>query len=276
MNLSLIIEEAARWKKEVAANNLSPESIKKIKDNGISKSKSDYAGGLRKGSENIINKAGYKLDTDKMSFLKNARDSIKGVFTGGHYTNTNSKTVRSPDELGFINKKLSPFKNPDPIERELILRHEANEAKYAPPRANPLPRAKIGVDDKLVGNHNSMKVIADEAKDANFYKNLYGSNTLNDVRQNRENLALKKFFGVGYNDINFNNIKPLKSKITNYEKNTIEPEIERNFKNYLSKSNDYYEKSTGFFDRLKKKKEMDQALKRLQFSPYQGYSVNQS
>ena len=65
-----IIEEASRWKREVAAGNLSPDNIERIKREGIAKSPEEYAAGLRRGSENNINNAGYNLNTDKMSFLK--------------------------------------------------------------------------------------------------------------------------------------------------------------------------------------------------------------
>ena len=278
MKLTHIIEEAARWKREVAAGNLSSESIKRIKKEGVAKTPEEYAAGLRRGSENIAKQAGFNINTDKMAFTKNPLDALTGALLGGHYTSPLKNVVRSPDEMGIVNKALTPLKNLNPIERELALRHEANEAKYFNQEFRktgflPQPKARVGVNNKLVGNHYSMKVIADEAKDANFYKNLFGYDAFNKARKSRENVVLKDKFGVGYDDINFDNVKQLKRKIDNYERKVIDNEIMQRNMNLVNSFSDLFQ-SKGLLNKLKAAKNVGKTYKDSLLSPYEGYNTN--
>jgi len=160
------IEEVARWKKEVVAGNLSSQSIERLKKEGVAKTPQEYAAGLRKGSLNIAKRAGFDINTKPMKFIggEGFRDALTGLLSGGAYTQSTSKQIRVPENYGMFHKAASILNLNDPLERELVLRHEANEAKYADNSfTNPMPRARIGINNRIVGQHNSMKVISDEA-----------------------------------------------------------------------------------------------------------------
>ena len=158
-----------------------------------------------------------------------------------------------------------------------MLRHEANEAKYMSMDKEPIPipKAKIGVNNKLVGNHYSMNVIADEAKDANFYKNLFGYDKLNNVRQNRENLVLKDKFGIGYNDINFDNVNNLKRQINNYENNVVNKEINQKLNGIADKFGEASE-ARGLFGKTKAFISANKEVSKFKTAPYNAYNTNQN
>jgi len=246
-----LIEEISRWKKEVAAGNLSQSSIERIKKEGVAKTPEEYAAGLRRGSLNIAKKAGFKVDESPMKILggKGLNDSFLGMKTGGAFTNPVTKTIRAPKSYGLLNRIVSPMNTQDSLEKELIFRHEANEAKYYNQLKNnqnsvkntvtgePLPMAKVGINGKTLGNHYSMKVISDEAADANFYNNLFGAaKNLKTVRGAIEDPILKDKLGISYNDINHSNRKIINKKISQYEKNVIANDAKQWQNNILNAS----------------------------------------
>ena len=129
------INEVSRWKNEVAAGNLSPESIERLKKEGVAKTPEEYVSGLRKGTENIVKQSGYNYDDSPMEFLggnlkDSIKDSITGLKTGGAYSNFLTKTVRAPKDYGIVNKILTPINTTDNLEKEIAARHEADEAKF--------------------------------------------------------------------------------------------------------------------------------------------------
>ena len=249
------ITEVSRWKNEVASGNLSPESIKRLKRERVAKTPKEYAAGLRKGTENIAKQTGFDLNDSPMKIIGgDLNDSVIGMKTGGAYTNAMTKTIRAPKEYGIFNKITTPLNTSDIIEREIAARHEADEAKYykklekeklkeisnkdddyifqkmfgSPSDTTVLPMARLGLNGNIAGQHNSMRVIGDEAPNLNFYNNLFGSGeNLKIMRDAVEDKLLKKNIGVGYGDINFQNKNKINSQIKKYEKEYVEPEAKR-------------------------------------------------
>lgn len=283
-----ILEEVSRWKKEVSSGNFSKENISKIRKN-VAKSPEEYSAGLNKGSRNIASKIDADFDDSKMSLIKKPADSIKGMMFGNYYQQPSvfgNSTIRVPDKVGLANTiagsliGLNPRKM-SPIEKSILTRHETNEAKYFD--QGDISLAKVGVNDKLKGMHNTMKVIADEARDVNLYNNLFGKEgapLIYKKRQQAESPVMQSKLGFSYDDINYGNHATIKNKINSYEKNIVQKELdEKNDKmaDVMVASMDNNYPDDNILGRIKNKvdsiKNIRKATK-MMYSPLQAYSIN--
>jgi len=114
--LTYLTEQKSAWKRRVALGKISPADIKRLKSSGLVKSRDEYIRGLEKGSQNIADKYGTKIQRGRTaSKLGPGYDETKNI-------------IRLP----HIKKKVSPL-NPmikkylDAAKQNGINSPEANE-----------------------------------------------------------------------------------------------------------------------------------------------------
>lgn len=228
-----IITEATRWKEE--AGNLTKQSIKKIEKSGIRKPDSILADGIWTGTKNILKK---HLPETEINYTK-----LPGKInheSGGAYFDPGSReknikpSVNVDKDPNFIrrlysdNDKVFQGKETGLLNKALDGRHEAYEAKYHN-YENPESKGKFYTKDKSfknkllgknvyyhIGEHNSAKVLTDEAKDINKLLYTKSGKSYQKMRT-EENEALKNQTGIDLNKITNKNISKTNKIIDKFE-----------------------------------------------------------
>lgn len=182
LEIDNLVFELARWKKQALLTHggtkvlgkaidagkalykgarLSKEALDKLEKAGVKKSHTDYMSGFEKGTDNIINKAGYKVKETR--FMRKNNPAI---------TNANTKTIHL--------RKNTPG-------MPLIKRHEADEARQFEKSKDYVLKKSRGFEiinpaklttkftnkNKLVGIHVNEKILQNEKKNIDSLKSLY-------------------------------------------------------------------------------------------------------
>lgn len=227
-----ILIEATRWKEE--AGNLSNKSIKRLYKERIPKPDSILADSIWTGTKNILKKhlPETKINYQKMSGKLNTR-------SGGAYFDPGSNKDNIPPSINVdkdpnfmrrlfsYNDKVFQPKGSGLLNKALDGRHEAYEAKYD--RSYPEAKGYIYAKDKSlknrflgkneylhIGNHNTAKVLADEAKDINTLQYTKSGQNYKKMRNEEYNI-IQNHSGIDLTNTNNKNISRTKKQISNVE-----------------------------------------------------------
>jgi hypothetical protein len=227
-----ILTEATRWKEE--AGNLSKQSIKKLYKERIPKPDSILADSIWTGTKNILKKhlPETEINYQKMSGKLNMQ-SGGAYFDPGSVKKNTPPSVNVDKDPNFMrrlfsdNDKVFQSKETGLLNKALDGRHEAYEAKYDKgyPEAKgqiyskdkSLKNKLLGRDEYLhIGNHNTAKVLADEAKDINKLQYTTSGQNYKKMR-NEETNIIKNYSGVDLTGANNKNISSIKKQISQVE-----------------------------------------------------------
>ena len=149
-----------RATKEMQKGELSPEALERMKQAGMIRSPLRYAYGLKKGSENLANKNGYKTVYYTNSLGHTGYPSARDIYektgihpdqAGGAFTHPEAKIIYAEHPFigGHSNAKTQ-------LNSSMINFHEANEALYNRKKQNtitlhnqPISKSKVALDSYM-------------------------------------------------------------------------------------------------------------------------------
>jgi hypothetical protein len=179
-DIDSLILEAARWKKQAGLTHqgtksfgkkvgkntalygqkrLSKDSLERIRQAGIIKPESEYDAGINYGTKQIALKSGVK--------------KIQSDEEHPHW-NPETKTIHTSGQT-------------------LATRHEALEAREGNPKSKP-PLHFLVKKGRIIGYHNSPKVIQDEKRLGDQYKTLYNKPFSHNLQRQRKNTGQYRDF----------------------------------------------------------------------------------
>lgn len=229
-----ILTEATRWKEE--SQNLSKNSLKRIEKSGIRKPDSLLADGIWDGTKNILKKhlPETEIKYSKLSGKVN-HDSGGAYFDPGSKEKNINPSINVDKDPSFMrrlfseNERVFQNKGVGLLNKALDGRHEAYEAKYHNYK-NPESKGNFytknnSLKNKLlkkneyyhIGNHNTAKVLSDEARDINKLQYTQSGKTYKKMRTDENNI-LKNKIGIDLNNITNKNISKINKTIDNFER----------------------------------------------------------
>jgi len=132
-NYNLVKTAIDRATKEMQKGELSPEALERMRQAGMIRSPLRYAYGLKKGTDNLANKNGYKVvyfTDNKVEGYPSGHDiyekiGVNPAQTGGAFTYPEAKTIYTAHP--FVGTNNNPKIQ---LNNSMAAFHEANEALY--------------------------------------------------------------------------------------------------------------------------------------------------